>query len=288
MQSRQESSGLFNIILFIVMAFVVLICVVPFVYMIALSFSDPAAIMQNKVSFLPVGFTTAAYKQIFTYPNFFKAYGNTIFYTFFGTLIALCFTSTFAYPLSKKFLRGTGIIMKLVVFSMFFSGGLIPTYLLVSSLHLTGTVFAILLPFAINQFHLIILINFFKAVPHELEEAALIDGLGYFKIFTQIVVPLSTPALAAIGLYTAVFFWNDWFNGLIYLKSSQFPVMLFLRNIVNGTATMGDGAGSADMSVIGISIKAAVIIVSTLPIILLYPFLQKYFVKGLTISSAKG
>ena len=102
------------------------------------------------------------------------------------------------------------------------------------------------------------------------------------------VIPLSTPALAAIGLYTAVFFWNDWFNGLIYLKSSQFPVMLFLRNIVNGTATMEDRAGSADMSVIGISIKAAVIIVSTLPIILLYPFLQKYFVKGLTISSAKG
>ena len=256
--------------------------------MIALSFSDPAAIMQNKVSFLPVGFTTAAYKQIFTYPNFFKAYGNTIFYTFFGTLIALCFTSTFAYPLSKKFLRGTGIIMKLVVFSMFFSGGLIPTYLLISSLHLTGTVFAILLPFAINQFHLIILINFFKAFPHELEEAALIDGLGYFRIFTHIVIPLSTPALAAIGLYTAVFFWNDWFNGLIYLNSSQFPVMLFLRNIVNGTATMGDGAGSADMSVIGISIKAAVIIVSTLPIILLYPFLQKYFVKGLTIGSVKG
>ena len=288
MHSRQESFTIFNLILFIVMAFVVLICIVPFIYMIALSFSDPAAIMQNKVSFLPVGFTTAAYKQIFTYPNFFKAYGNTIFYTFFGTLIALCFTSTFAYPLSKKFLRGTGIIMKLVVFSMFFSGGLIPTYLLVSSLHLTGTVFAILLPFAINQFHLIILINFFKAFPHELEEAALIDGLGYFKIFTQIVVPLSTPALAAIGLYTAVFFWNDWFNGLIYLKSSQFPVMLFLRNIVNGTATMGDGAGSADMSVIGISIKAAVIIVSTLPIILLYPFLQKYFVKGLTIGSVKG
>ena len=288
MQLRQDSFGIFNLILFIVMAFVVVICIVPFIYMIALSFSDPAAIMQNKVSFLPVGFTTAAYKQIFTYPNFFKAYGNTIFYTFFGTLIALCFTSTFAYPLSKKFLRGTGIIMKLVVFSMFFSGGLIPTYLLISSLHLTGTVFAILLPFAINQFHLIILINFFKAFPHELEEAALIGGLGYFRIFTHIVIPLSTPALAAIGLYTAVFFWNDWFNGLIYLNSSQFPVMLFLRNIVNGTATMGDGAGSADMSVIGISIKAAVIIVSTLPIILLYPFLQKYFVKGLTIGSVKG
>ena len=288
MQINRRGTAVFDSILFLIMLLVVLACILPFVYMFALSFSDPAAIINGKVSLLPVGFSVAAYKQIFTYPNFFKAYGNTFFYTFFGTLISLCFTSMFAYPLSKKFLRGTGFVTKLVVFSMFFSGGLIPTYLLVSSLRLTGTVFAMLIPFAINQFYLIILINFFKAFPYELEEAALIDGLGYFRIFIKIVLPLSTPALATVGLYTAVFFWNDWFNGLIYLKSSQFPVMLFLRNIVNGTAVMGDGAGSADMSVIGISIKAAVIIVSTLPIIVLYPFLQKYFVKGLTLGSVKG
>mgnify|MGYP000859210464 CR=1 FL=1 len=285
---KKQPVNLFTILLFSIMLLVILVCIVPFIYMIALSFSDPSAIMNNQVGFFPVGFTIASYKQILTYPNFFKAYGNTLFYTFFGTLIALCCTAVFAYPLSKKFLRGAGTIMKLIVFSMFFSGGLIPTYLLVSSLHLTGTVFAILIPFAVNQFHLIILINFFKAFPQELEEAAFIDGLGYFRIFVTIVLPLSTPALATIGLYTAVFFWNDWFNGLIYLKSSQFPVMLFLRNIVNGTLTLGDGAGRADMSVIGISIKAAVIIISSLPIILLYPFLQKYFVKGLTIGSVKG
>lgn len=282
------SSKVLDIVIYIVMTFVLLICVVPFMYMFVLSVSDPKAIINNEVSFWPVGFNLAAYKQIFTYPNFFRAYGNTIFYTVAGTIIALCMTVLFAYPLSKSFLRGRGFIMKLVIFSMYFSGGLIPNYLLVSSLHLTGTIWAMLLPFAINQFNLIILINFFRALPLELEEAALIDGMDYFGILRKIVVPLSKPALATIGLYTAVFFWNDWFNGLIYLNTSQFPVMLFLRNIVNGTAVMGDGAGFADKATIAISIKSAVIITSTLPIIILYPFLQKYFVKGLTVGSVKG
>ena len=141
---------------------------------------------------------------------------------------------------------------------------MIPNYLLISNLGLTNTRWAILLPFVINQFNLILLINFFKSIP------------------------LSGAALATVGLYTAVFFWNDWFNGLIYLKSSQFPVMLFLRNIVTGTSMVGDAAGAGDKSTIAISIKSAVIVTSTLPIILLYPFLQRYFVKGVMIGAVKG
>ncbi len=277
-----------DIITIVIMVLVLIMCVGPFIYIISLSFSDPAAIINNKVSFYPVGFNLEAYKEIFNYPNFFRAYGYTIFYTVVGTAISLCLTVLFAYPLSKSFLRGQKLVMKLVIFSMYFVGGLIPNYLLISSLHLTGTVFAMLIPFAINQFNLIILINFFRAFPSEIEDAALIDGLGYFRILTMILLPLSTAAIATIGLYIAVFFWNDWFNGLIYLNTDQFPVMLFLRNIVNGTAVVGDGAGSADRSTIAISIKAAVIIVSTLPIIILYPFLQKYFVKGITLGSVKG
>lgn len=285
---RTKGNIIFDVIVYIVMIFVLLVCLVPFLYMLAVSISEPKAIINNEVTLIPVGMNFEAYKQIFAYPNFFRAYGNTIFYTVVGTLIALIMTTLFAYPLSKKNLRGQKFFMKLVVFSMFFSGGLIPNYLLISSLRLTGTRFAMLLPFAINQFNLIILINFFKSIPNEIEEAALIDGLGYFGILRRIVVPLSKPALATIGLYTAVFFWNDWFNGLIYLNTSQFPVMLFLRNIVNGTSMLGDAAGSADKATIAISIKSAVIITSTLPIIILYPFLQKYFVKGLTIGSVKG
>ncbi|MHC1692124.1 MAG: carbohydrate ABC transporter permease [Sphaerochaetaceae bacterium] len=285
---RSPSSQLLDILIYLVMVLVLFTCLVPFLYMIALSFSSPKAIINNQVSFWPVDFTLDAYRQIFSYPNFFHAYGNTLFYTIAGTAIALAMMVLFAYPLSKSRLKGQRLAMKLVVFSMFFSGGLIPNYLLVSSLHLTNTVLAMLLPFAINQFNLIILINFFKSLPVELEEAAIIDGLDYFGILIRIIVPLSTAALATIGLYTAVFFWNDWFNGLIYLKTKQFPVMLFLRNIVNGTSMVGDAAGAGDKTSIAISIKSAVIITSTLPIIVLYPFLQRYFVKGMMVGSVKG
>lgn len=278
----------FDLMIYIVVTLALLMWIVPFIYMIALSFSSARAIINNQVSFWPVGFTTDAYRQVFAYPNFYIAYGNTFFYTTFGTLIALIMTILFAYPLSKSFLRGQKIAMKLVIFSMFFSGGLIPTYLLISSLHLTGTRWAMLLPFAISPFNLIILINFFRSLPSEIEEAALIDGLGYFGILRQIILPLSTASLATIGLYYAVFFWNDWFNGLIYLNSREYPVMLFLRNIVIGTSMVGDGAGSADRSSIAISIKSAVIIISTLPIIILYPVLQRFFIAGLTLGSVKG
>lgn len=277
-----------DMLIYAVMFFVILICFVPFLYMLAISLSSPNAIINNEVTLLPVGLNFEAYLQIFNYPNFFRAYGNTIFYTVGGTLISLFLSSLFAYAMSKRFLVGHKIVMKLIVFSMFFSGGLIPTYLLISNLHLTGTVWAMLLPFAINQFNLIILINFFRAIPSEIEEAAIIDGLNYFGILRRVILPLSTPALATIGLYTAVFFWNDWFNGLIYLNTDQYPVMLFLRNIVNGTTMVGDGAGSADKSTIAMSIKSAVIITSTLPIIILYPMLQRFFVAGLTVGSVKG
>lgn len=278
----------FDAMIYIVIILALMIWIIPFVYMIALSFSSAKAIINNQVSFWPVDFTADAYRQVFAYPNFYQAYGNTFFYTFFGTLIALIMTILFAYPLSKSFLRGQKAAMKIVVFSMFFSGGLIPTYLLISSLSLVGTRWAMLLPFAINPFNLIILINFFRSLPGEIEEAALIDGLGYFGILRQIILPLSTASLATIGLYYAVFFWNDWFNGLIYLNSRQYPVMLFLRNIVIGTSMVGDGAGSADRSSIAISIKSAVIIISTLPIIILYPILQRFFIAGLTVGSVKG
>jgi putative aldouronate transport system permease protein len=277
-----------DVIVYAVMIYVLFICFIPFLYMYALSFSNSREIINNRVGLWPRNFTTAAYRQIFQYPNFFRAYGYTIFYTISGTFIALVMTILFAYPLSKNFLRGTKFLMKIVVFSMFFSGGLIPSYLLISNMRLTGTIWAILLPFAISPFNLIIFISFFKGLPSEIEDAALIDGLGYLGILTRIVLPLSTAAITTIGLYYAVFFWNDWFNALIYLNSRQYPVMLFLRNIVTGTLMMGEGAGSAEGQNLGISIKAAVIIVSTLPIIILYPILQRFFIAGMTVGSVKG
>ena len=279
---------IFDAIVYIVMIFVLIACLVPFLYMIAVSFSGSKAIINNEVFLWPKDFTFESYKTIFNYPNFFQAYGNTFIYAFGGTAIALVMTSLFAYPLSKPFLWGNKFFTKMVVLTMFFSGGLIPTYLVYTSLGIVGTRAAMLMPFSISSFNLIILINFFKGLPVEIEEAALIDGLGYFGILRRIVLPLSTAGIATIGLYYAVFFWNDWFNALIYLKGSQYPVMLFLRNIVNGTMAIADGAGASEKSSMAISLKASVIITSTVPIITLYPFLQKFFVKGLTIGGVKG
>ncbi len=284
---KSIAQSVFEIFLVVFGLFVIIACFFPFVYMLALSLSSPSAVINNEVTLIPVGLNFESYKTIFAYPNFFGAYKNTLFYTITGTSIALFMTTLFAYPLSKSFLIGKSFVMKLVVFSMFFSGGIIPNFLLVSSLKLTNTVFAMLVPFAINTFNLILLINFFKGLPEEIEEAANIDGLNYFGILIQIVLPISLPALATVGLYTAVFFWNDWFYGLIYLNTKLFPVMLFLRNIVKGASAL-EGAGSAEKTTIEITIKSAVIITTALPIILLYPLLQRFFVKGLTVGSVKG
>ena len=284
----KERNAALDAVTYLIMIIVLICCVVPFLYIIAMSFSSARAIMNGRVSLWPVEFTLDAYRQIFAYPNFFTAYGYTILYTVGGTAISLTMMVLFAYPLSKTYLKGQSLVMKLVVFSMFFGGGLIPNYLLISNLKLTGTPFAILIPIAINQFNLIILINFFKSLPTEIEEAALIDGLSWFGILIKIILPLSGAALATVGLYTAVAFWNDWFRGLIYLNSSQYPVMLLLRNIVNGATMVGEAGGVGDKSSIAIAVKSAVIITSTLPIILLYPFLQKYFVKGMTVGAVKG
>ncbi len=285
---KTKSNIIFKFLVYLILTLVFVICLIPFLYIIAVSFSSPKAVMNGQVFLWPVGFTFDAFKEIFRYPNFFRAYGNTIFYTVCGTLISLFMMTLFAYPLSKSHLKGQKVVMKLVIFSMFFSGGLIPNYLLISALHLVNTRWAILIPFCINQFNLILLINFFKSIPTELEEAAIIDGLNYGGVLTKIILPLSGAGIATIALYTAVFFWNDWFNSLIYLKSSQFPVMLYLRNIVNGTMQLEGSGSSSEAGSLSMSIKSAVILVSTAPIICVYPFLQRYFVKGVMVGSVKG
>lgn len=280
--------GVVDLCITAVMLVVLAVYVIPCLYIVAISFSSSKAILNDRVSLWPVGFTFDAYRQILSYPTFISAYRNTIIHTFGGTLISLMMTVLFAYPLSKSFLRGQKAIMRLVVFSMFFSGGLIPNYLLVASLGLTGTRLAMLIPFAISPFFLVILISFFRTIPVELEEAALIDGYGWFGILLHIVLPLSGAAIATIGLYTAVFFWNDWFYSLIYLNDTQYPAMLLLRNIVNGSAMAGQAGGVGENASLAIAVKSAVILITTIPPILFYPFLQKFFVKGMTLGAVKG
>ncbi|MDR1570560.1 MAG: carbohydrate ABC transporter permease [Oscillospiraceae bacterium] len=290
---RDKSTGyrIFSVINVGFMLCVLFICLYPFIYMLAISLSSARAVINGWVSFVPVEFTLDSYKMIISHTQFRIGYTNTIIYTIGGTLIALTLMCLMAYPLSKTFLRGRGILMKLVIFSMFFAGGMIPNLMLVIWLKLNNTIWAMLLPFAISQFNLIILINFFRSLPDSIEEAAVIDGMGYFGILAKIVVPLSMPAIATIALYTAVFFWNDWFYSLIYMNSNErYSVMVYLRNIVSGQSMAGAaaGTGSSERTTVYATLRATSIILTSLPIIILYPFLQRFFVKGLTVGSVKG
>ena len=285
---RNKENIIFDTVVVLLVVLVLVVCLVPFMYVLSASFSGPKPLTNGEVFLFPKEFTLNAYVKIIQYPNFLHAYGNTIFYTITGTALCLVMTILMAFPLSHPTLKGHTFFMKLVVITMFFSGGLIPKFLLVNSLKLTNTVWAILLPSAINTFNLIVLINFFKSLPRELEEAALIDGMGYFGIMRNIFLPLSIPALATITLYYAVFFWNDWFNALIYVKSAKYPVMMILRNLVVGTMQMDVASAGTEGDTVSIAMKCAVIVTSSVPIIVLYPFLSKYFVKGLTIGGVKG
>ena len=264
MHTKSTGYKIFLTINTVFMALICIICLYPFLYMLFLSISDVKAVIAGKVLFYPIGFDLNAYKVIMTYPNFFISYWNTIFYTVAGTAIALLMTITFAYPLSKPYLKGREFLMDMVIFTMF--------------------------PFAIGPFNLIILTNFFKTLPESIEEAARIDGMSFFGILTKIVLPLSKPAIATITLFVAVFFWNDWFYGMIYMSSSnRYPVMLILRNIVSGNSIIGAAAGSGDAdTVVYSTLKSATSILTILPIMALYPFLQRYFITGLTLGSVKG
>lgn len=285
---RNKENIVFDTITFLLVFLVIAICLIPFIYILSASLSGSKPLMNGEVFLWPKELNINAYIKIFEYPNFMRSYGNTFFYTICGTGIAMVMTCLMAYPLAHSKLKGHSFFMNMVIITMFFSGGLIPKYLLMNSLKLVGTRWAILLPMAVNTFNLIVLINFFKTIPTDLEEAALIDGMGYFGILRNIFIPLSIPALATICLYYAVYFWNDWFNALIYLKSDQYPVMMILRNLVNGTLQVDSGNTASERSTVSIALKSAVIVTSSVPIVVLYPFLQKYFVKGLTVGGVKG
>ena len=285
---RNKENIIFDTCIVLLVVLVLVVCLVPFMYVLSASFSGPKPLTNGEVFLFPKDFTFEAYKEMFIYPNFLLYYGNTIYYTITGTALCLVMTCLMAFPLAHNKLKGHGFVMKMVIFTMFFGGGLIPKFLLVNSLKITNTLWAIILPMAINTFNMIVLINFFKSIPTELEEAALIDGMGYFGILRNIFIPLSIPALATITLYYAVYFWNDWFNALIYMNSEKYPVMMILRNLVNGTMTMDPASAAGPPKTVGIAMKCAVIVTSSVPIIVLYPFLSKYFVKGLTVGGVKG
>jgi len=274
--------------------FMLLLCFVtlyPFLYVLFASLSDPAEIARFRgMLFFPTGFNLDAYKAVIDNPMILTGYRNTLFYVAGGTIINLFMTTLGAYALSRRNVYFNNSIMLIIVITMVFNGGLIPTFLLVNSLGMLDTPWALLLPGAISSFNLIIMRTAFQAVPVSLEESARIDGANDWIIMSRIIVPLSMPVIAVMVLWYAVGHWNSYFSALIYLRDRElFPLQLVLREILisNSTDSMTTGAAATDRLDIGITIKYATIIISTLPILCLYPFLQKYFVHGVLIGALK-
>lgn len=277
------------------MTALVVVCVVtlyPFITLVAQSFSSAGAIKAGMVNAVPVGFNVSTYQAVMQDSRFWTSYGNTVLYTVVGTAIAMVLTTTFAYVISKRHLRGRNALIGLAVFTLFFNGGIIPNYVLISSLGLKNTIWAVTLPGALSVFNLLVMKSFFENLPHELEEAAQIDGLGSFGIFIRIVLPLSKAILATMILFYAVGYWNDWFTAFLYLdKNDLFPLSLFLRNLIAGASTTTSetaAAAGTTSAAISPNIQAVSMILAIIPILFIYPFVQRYFVSGVMLGSVKG
>jgi putative aldouronate transport system permease protein len=245
-----------------------------------------------KVVAWPVGFQTQSYKSFLQDTNFYRSFLNTVYVTFLGTTINLVMTTITAYPLSKRGFRGGSLIMKFIIFTMLFSGGTIPSYLLIKNLNLIDSFWALMLPGAINTFNLIIMKTFFAGIPKELEEAATIDGCNELQILLRIYVPLSLTVMATLGLFYAVNHWNSYMNALIYINDvKKFTLQVKLKQLLvddQFAQTSGLSGNDDQNRVIQESLKAAIIVISTIPMLVVYPFLQKYFVKGVMIGAVKG
>lgn len=292
----KESAGdrLFDIINYILLAIVLIIVLYPLIFVAVASISNPAAVVKGEVWLLPKEINFTGYEKVFANKEILNGYMNTILYTVAGTIVNVGMTILAAYPLSRKDFRGRNIFTALFVFTMFFSGGLIPTYLIVKDLGMTNTMWALIIPNAVAVWNIIIMRTFFQqSIPFEIQESAQIDGCGNFKILLRIILPLSMPILAVMTLFYSVAHWNSFFSALIYLtERDKYPLQLFLREILI-QSNMQDMIQTSEESLAKTimeaeSIKYALVIVANLPILMLYPFLQRYFVKGMIIGAIKG
>lgn len=270
----------------------VVVSVFPIIYVVATSFSSSNAIASGKVFFLPVEFTLDSYRKIFRDGNVLKSLNNTIVITLIGTALNMIFTIMGAYPLSRKRLKGRGFFSGLFVFTMIFGGGLIPSFLLVKSLKIMNTYWALWLPSLISVYNMIILKTFFQNIPDSLEEAAMIDGANDIYILIRIMLPLAGPVLATLSLFSAVGWWNEYYNSMIYLDTTtKLPMTVRLMQMIESAnmSSLMDGEGvTASEHITPEGIKAATIVVAMVPILCVYPFLQKYFVTGVMVGSVKG
>lgn len=282
----------FLIAIYIVLSLVALAVIYPLVFIMSSSFSSPAAVTSGRVWLWPVDVSLSGYKALLHTTEILTGYGNSIFYTAAGTIISVVLTIMIAYPLSRRSFFGRNTLMMVITFTMIFSGGLIPTYMVVKQLHLIDTRWALLIPNAIWVWQVIIARSFFKSsIPEELLEASEMDGCSDMRFIWSIVLPLSKPIIAVLVLMYAVGQWNAYFDALIYLKSADlFPLQLILRSIIiqNNSAGAMDAAKMVERQQLAELLKYSLIVVATLPVLVIYPFVQRHFVQGMLVGSVKG
>lgn len=287
------SRKLFNVFNLLVLTLLMVSCFLPFVYVVAVSFSDKVYVQAGQVNFLPKGFNTLSYQYLINKIAFWRAFGISILRTVLGTLVNLLLIILTAYPLSKSDTKLTGRSFYTWFFfiTMLVNGGLIPQYMTIKSVGILGTIWALVLPGAVPVFSMVLMLNFFRAIPEELEEAAFMDGASHWSILMKIYVPLSKASIATICLFALVYHWNSWFDGIIMMnKPDQYPLQSYLHTIIiQGDTSVNSTTDWQTMALISDrTVKCAQIFLSTLPIVAAYPFLQRYFVKGMVMGSVKG
>ncbi|OQA47608.1 MAG: L-arabinose transport system permease protein AraQ [Chloroflexi bacterium ADurb.Bin325] len=295
--SRIRETGVdraFNIINYTLLTLFLLLILYPLIYVVSASFSDGAAVIAGRVWLWPVNPSLYAYEKVFSYPLIWTGYGNSLFYAVVGTLVNVTMTLIAAYPLSRRDLWGKNAILGLFLFTMFFNGGLIPTYLLVRDLGMRNTRWALIIPQALSVWNLLIAITFLRSsIPQELLEASQLDGCSDFQYFIRVLLPLSTPLIAVLSLFYAIGHWNQFFAALLYLTNKDlFPLQIILRNILISSQIemdmIVDIKSMAAREALRELLKYALIVVASVPVLIIYPFVQKYFVKGIMLGSIKG
>ena len=288
---RSRGYRIFAPLNFLGLCLLMTVILFPLLNVFAVSLSAPEAILSGRVSILPVDLTGAAYVRALQQPFFVRSFLNSLLYTSVGGAIGLALTTLCAYPLAKR-IKGRTAVMVFIMVTMFFNGGMIPNYLVVTKwLGLRDTMWALVLPFSINQFTMIILMTFFRGIPETLEEAAALDGCNPGQTLIRVIVPLSAPGLVTVVLFNCLFLWNNWFHALLYLDTPlKFPVMLVLRNLVQGgdMATKIGTVGSDSIQFVSASLRSAAIVMSAVPMTVLYLIGQRFFVRGVMLGSLKG
>ena len=283
--------SLFDFFLYIFMIIVVLLILLPMIHMLAVSFSSDVYVMQGKVGLWPKGFTAKTYGYVFEDDRIFRSYGNTILYTVLGTTISLSITAMGAYALSAKRMIGHKFFSMMIVFTMFFQGGLIPLFFVIRDTGLYNTIWVSSIPYAVSAYNLIIMKSFFESIPEALEEAATLDGANDFTVLMRIILPLSKPVIAVMILYYGVSQWNSWYPAAMFTRDrTVYPLQMILREILidNKSVAADSGIAEIEESLSSELVQYCTILVSTVPILIIYPFLQKYFEKGVMIGGVKG